>query len=503
MRDASNALDAEDALITTNPDGVIRRWSQAARRVWGYSAEEAVGRHVSFLCCSPEANWRRAGQRAAADEALGQGSPNGRFCGLLTAGDVHISVLRDEAGRHSGYAIRSKGVGLCETTQAVAGRVERGGSGREAAEDAGRRQEFGLVPNRVRLEGLLRHLPGVVHSCLPEYPFITTFASHQVARLFGYSSEDFKGIDLWFARIHPDDLSGVLAAVGRLHESSSVTTEYRFRHRDGTYREVRDTMSAVHGEDGGIVEIVGYWEDITEEKHLERARQERERLRVTALAALDGQETERARISRELHDDVNQRLAVLILDVNALEAEVGSPQEPLCRELNRIRGELKDLSRDVHDLALRLHPPRLEGKGLADAIVAECTSLAERTGIELHFTVGELPSKILPLASLCLYRVAKEALNNVVKHSGTQRGRVTLESAGGCLRLSIEDFGVGFDQQNRHKFGGLGIMTMEERVRVLGGTFSLHSKTGQGTCVTATVPLSGGVYAESADSLSG
>lgn len=503
MRDASNALDSEEALITTNPAGVIRSWSTAARRVWGYSAEEAVGRHISFLCCSAELAWRRSpGQRSTGDRVPGQGWNNGWFCGLLPPGEVHISVLQDETGRHSGYAIRFRGVGFCETAPASADRAERGGGG-EAAEDAARRPEIGAVANRTRLDGLLRHLPGVVHSCVPEYPFITTFASYQVARLFGYTSEDFKGTDLWLTRIHPDDVSGVLAAIGRLHEPSGVAMEYRFRHKDGTCREVRDTVSAVLGEDGRLVEIVGYWEDITEEKHLERARQERERLRLTALAALDGQETERARISRELHDDVNQRLAVLILDVNALETEIDAPQGPMCRELHRIRGELKDLSRDVHDLALRLHPPRLEGLGLADAIVAECNGLSERTGIELHFTVGELPSKILPLVSLCLYRVAKEALNNVVKHSEAQRGRVTLESVGGCLRLSIEDFGVGFDRQNHNKFGGLGIMTMEERVRVLGGTFSLHSKTGQGTCVTATVPLSGGVYAESADSLSG
>lgn len=472
---------SEDSLITVDLHGVIRSWSSAARQMWGYSAEQAVGRHISFLCGLQAALARRSPAPLAAREES--------RCALIAAPDSNIVDLRDEAGRPLGYAIRSTGLPE-EIGQSIDGseqsRLDAGGT----AGDTG-------------LGQLLRHLPGAVHSCAPEYPFVTTFVSEQVSRLFGFAKDDFLQTGLWLARIHPDDLSRVLATIGRLDRTHAVAMEYRFRHKDGTYLDVRDTVSAVLDRAGGLVELVGFWEDITEERHSERARQERERLRLTAMATLDGQESERARISRELHDDLNQRLGVLILDVAELEKARGMTKARLRTTLRGIRETLKDLSRDVHDLALRLHPPRIDGKGLRGLLEAECSSLSERTSIDLRLMVGDLPAKIPPLVSLCLFRVAREALNNVVKHSRATRGRVTLEAVAGGVRLSVEDFGIGFDQHNHMKLGGLGIMTMEERVRVLGGSFSLHSKAGQGTCVTATVPLSGGSHAESTDSLGG
>lgn len=480
-RQEGNKPCSEDALVTVDLHGVIRSWNPGARQVWGYSAEQAIGRHVSFLCGLQTVLPRRYPSHAGVRE--------GTRCALMAMPNAHIGDLRDEAGRPVGYAIRS-----LDPTDPIGQSIEGGEEPRfdtgSAAGDRGSGQ-------------LLRHLPGAVHSCAPEYPFVTTFVSEQVSRLFGYARDDFLRTDLWVARIHPDDLSGVLAAIGRLDHTNAVAMEYRFRHKDGTYLDVRDTVSAVLDRAGGLVELVGFWEDITEERHLERAKQQRERLRLTAMATLDGQESERARISRELHDDINQRLGVLILDVAELENVRGLTKVRLRTKLHGIRKTLKDLSRDVHDLALRLHPPRIDGKGLQDLLEAECSTLGERSNIDLHVMIGDLPAKIPPLVSLCLFRVVREALNNVVKHSHAPRGRVTLEAVGGSLRLSVEDFGAGFDQNTHRKLGGLGIMTMEERVRVLGGSFSLHSKAGQGTCVTATVPLSGGPHAESTDSLGG
>jgi signal transduction histidine kinase len=151
-----------------------------------------------------------------------------------------------------------------------------------------------------------------------------------------------------------------------------------------------------------------------------------------------------------------------------------------------MRDELIRISEDVHDLSYRLHPSIVDDLGLIAALRAECSRTARSSDIEVDVRVGDVPEQIAPDVALCLFRVAQESLRNVVRHAHARSVDVSLERIGDALRLVASDDGKGFAQERR---GGLGLSSMRERVRQLGGRLSVDSAPGRGTSVTASVPL--------------
>jgi signal transduction histidine kinase len=220
-------------------------------------------------------------------------------------------------------------------------------------------------------------------------------------------------------------------------------------------------------------------------------RQARDDLRRLAGRLLQAQERERRRIAREMHDDWTQRLALLAIDAAKLEQLLDRPGEA-ARLVGEMREGLVSLSEDVHALSRRLHPAILDDLGLADALRSECASVAEREGVVVTYRPSGVPASLPREAALCLYRVAQEALRNVVKHARTGEAWVTLGAARGEVVLCIEDLGVGFDAAGARTRAALGLSSMRERVRLAGGELSVASEPGRGTTVTARVPLAGG-----------
>ena len=202
---------------------------------------------------------------------------------------------------------------------------------------------------------------------------------------------------------------------------------------------------------------------------------------------VSAQEEERSRLARELHDDVTQRLARLAIDVGGVEQKVG-PSDG--REtLGEVRDGLARLSEDVHALSYSLHPSLLEDLGLTEALQVECEKFSQQSAIPVNLTARDMPDSIPNGVSLCLFRIAQEALRNVERHSRAHSVEMSVRGHDGGVRLVVRDDGVGIDPALNRGQPGLGLMSMRERTRMFSGTLELDSRPGQGTAVTAFVPL--------------
>jgi PAS domain S-box-containing protein len=255
------------------------------------------------------------------------------------------------------------------------------------------------------------------------------------------------------------------------------------KHRDGRVKSVLYNASTYHDPAGQVIGAFAAARDITERKRAEEA------VRVLAGKLLTAQEEERSRIAREMHDDLTQRIAVLAIEAGKLEQE-SSDCEPLSGKLQGMKAQLIRLSEDVHALSRQLHPSILDDLGLADALRSECASFAQREGIAVRFTPQKIPAGIPREVALCLYRIAQEALRNIAKHSTAREARVALTAADDSILLSIQDAGVGFRADQPHGKFGLGLASMEERVRLIDGELTIRSEPGEGTLVEVWAPCS-------------
>jgi signal transduction histidine kinase len=216
--------------------------------------------------------------------------------------------------------------------------------------------------------------------------------------------------------------------------------------------------------------------------------------RNLAASLLAAQEEERRRVSCELHDELGQRLALLEIQIQEMERRLGS-QSAVSPELVRLRTQVGRLADDVHRICCRLHPAILENLGLVVAIRSYCEEHSAWSGIDVRFTHTDVPSRLPAPIALCLYRVAQEALRNVARHAAAKRATVVLSVTRNGLQLTIKDNGQGFDLNAARAKGGLGLISLSERVRLAGGTWIIRSAPGRGTRVQAWVPLAAGASA--------
>jgi signal transduction histidine kinase len=203
---------------------------------------------------------------------------------------------------------------------------------------------------------------------------------------------------------------------------------------------------------------------------------------------IHAQEDERRRIARDLHDDVNQQLALILVEMELsrgarLESQGG---DDMAHVATRLRG----LCSDVHRLSHNLHPAKLDQLGLVATARGLCRELSQQSGIRIDFSDENMPRKIPANVSLCVYRLLQESLQNIVRHSGAREAGIQLWFANDQLNLSIRDAGKGFDLEAARQAGGLGLVSMEERVRLAQGSLAIHSRPGRGTRIDFRVPLS-------------
>jgi PAS domain S-box-containing protein len=236
---------------------------------------------------------------------------------------------------------------------------------------------------------------------------------------------------------------------------------------------------------GGIIGgILIFAEDITRRKQMEEA------LSGVSRRLIESQEQERVRIGRELHDDIVQRLALLSVQLEQVQQNSPDLHVEVRKRLGEIRKHSMEIATDIQSLSHELHSSKLEYLGMAVAMRSFCREFGELQKVEIDFKSHDLPSPVPPDVSLCLYRVLQEALHNSAKHSGVGHLEVRLWGASHQIHLTVRDSGVGFDSEAAMKSRGLGLISMQERMKLVNGTLSIESQPNRGTTINARVPFS-------------
>jgi PAS domain S-box-containing protein len=234
---------------------------------------------------------------------------------------------------------------------------------------------------------------------------------------------------------------------------------------------------------GELVGAVVAFVDITQRKAAEEA------LSSVSRKLIEAQEQERFRIARELHDDTSQRLAMLAVAIEQLKDELTPEAGALFDRVSELQEQTSEIATDIQSLSHELHSSKLEYLGLVAAARGFCREFGEQQKVEIAFETHDLPNPLPREISLCLFRVLQEALHNSAKHSGVRHFEVGLWGTSGEIHLTVADSGLGFDCETAKQTGGLGLISMEERVKALSGMLSIESKPNRGTTVHARVPL--------------
>ena len=215
-----------------------------------------------------------------------------------------------------------------------------------------------------------------------------------------------------------------------------------------------------------------------------------DRIRNMAGRLINAQETARADIARDLHDDVSQKLAYVSIGVNTLRGATGDIQAPQTQQMfDELERETRNTFEGIRRLSHDLHPATLRLLGLAPALRSHCSEVAKRQGVEIQFSSGDDLNPVHPDVAVCFFRIGQEALRNGVVHGGAKNLEVTLARSGDWIELTVADDGQGFDvTAAKHKGGGLGLVTMEERINLIGGDMSIVSEAGRGTTVRVRGP---------------
>jgi len=255
-----------------------------------------------------------------------------------------------------------------------------------------------------------------------------------------------------------------------------------------TYPELgeRDILVSYFPIEGamGVDRVACIIQDITERKQAEEA------LSTVSQRLIEAHEEERTRLARELHDDINQRLALLAVSLNDLKQSLPVASIELGRKIEEAGQQVSDVGNDVQALSHRLHSSKLEYLGLERAASGFCREFSDQQGVEIDFHSENVPHQLAPEISLSLFRVLQEALQNAAKHSGASHFQVSLKGQANEVELIVHDSGIGFDPEQAIKGRGLGLTSMKERLKLVDGQLSIDSKPQHGTTIQARVPLS-------------
>jgi PAS domain S-box-containing protein len=309
--------------------------------------------------------------------------------------------------------------------------------------------------------------------------------------MIGYSLEELQSATC--ARLsHPEDeaVESVLFDELRQGLRTNYRIEKRFFRKDGSLLWGLVNVSLLNRNHGSAPLVIGMVTDVTAQKVAEAGLHQRDQeLQRLAGRLIAAQEEERRRISRELHDDIGQRVSLLACELDLERAgNTGYPPAQDVAMLDRLRKELNSIATDIHVLSHELHSASLHTCGLRVALKDLCWKYSHNHHLQIDLNTEDFDAILSPDVSLCLFRVAQEALANVLKHGHTKKVLVSLARSSEKVRLTIKDFGVGFDSSTPS--AGIGLMSMRERLRICGGNLNISTAPNQGTQITAELAAS-------------
>jgi PAS domain S-box-containing protein len=312
-------------------------------------------------------------------------------------------------------------------------------------------------------------------------------ANPALCSILGYRESELCGMHCsQFA--NPEDSADDYALFQELRARliDHYSLEKRYVRSDGTRIWGRLNVSLLKSGDKEFPLVFAFVEDITKRKQAE------EGLATFSRRLIEVQDQERTRVGRDLHDHIGQRVALLAVQLEQLKTNIFGSRDEIISQVDELLTQTSRVAADVQTLSHELHPPRLEYLGIAAAMKTFCTDFSQRQQVETAFTHEDVPRIASPEISLCLFRVLQEALHNAAKHSGVRRFEVILRGTSDEIELTVLDAGQGFDPMTAKNGRGLGLVSMEERLQLVKGNFSIESHPQQGTTIRARVPLLSG-----------
>jgi PAS domain S-box-containing protein len=455
LRFAAIVESSEDAIISGTLDGLIVSWNAGARRMYGYTEAEVTGKPITILV-PPELKDEenkiletlKLGRRIEQLETIRVTKTGKRINVSLS-----ISPIKDSSGRIVG----------------ISG-IARDITERKLAEEALRESEE-------KFRSVFRDAGVGMVIVSPEGRFLA--ANRTFCDCLGYTEEELLAKTLESVTLPEDWPAFSQKLGGAITEGIGLRRfEKRCLHKSGRIVYTESSASLIRNRNGEPRYLVGGVLDITKRKEAE------ETLSDMTRKLVEAQEKERARIARELHDDINQRLAMLAIELEQLQDD---PSEVRSR-VQELRKQTTEISNDVQALSHDLHSSQLEYLGAVAGMKSWCKEFGERQGMQIdcrHDVRSTLPREI----GLCLFRVLQEALHNAAKHSGVKRIEVELIEDLVEIHLTIRDLGKGFDIEAARQGRGLGLTSMRERVRLVNGAITIESKPTGGTTIRVRVPL--------------
>jgi len=462
-------LDAAKDLLVVVLDraGRIVHFNQMCQQLTGYSLKEVKGRRVWDFLLPPE---EMGLVKTTFDEVAG-GTANRRQNHWIAKDGRHLLISWSNTVAKSDGEVESViATGFDITEREVAGQ---------------RAQE-----SEATIHALMQSVTQAVLSCDQDGRII--LANPAAEKMFGYVRDDLVGRSLESlipARfrerhvLHRSDWSANLR-----NRPMGTGLELEALRKDGSEFPIDVSLSYIETPSG--VMSVAFIADITERKQLAQTLSEyKDQLQKLTGALLFAQESGNREVARELHDVFSQELAAAGMEISSLKQKLKARGE-IAKRLSNLGAKIARLSEDIHRKSRELHPAVLEELGLEPALRQECETFQQSSGIPTGFTSANLLAKIPQDVALCLYRVTQECFRNIRKHAPESSAvRISLGGGPDGITVCIEDNGNGFELDAALRKGGLGLISMEERVRLVNGKLTVRSQPGKGTTVTAFVPL--------------
>lgn len=455
---------SDDAIVSKSLDGIITSWNKAAERIFGYSADEAIGQHITLIIPRDRnAEEEKIIARISRGESINHfHTVRQRKDGTLIDVSATISPVRDSSGRVIGASKVARDV------------------------TAQKRTEQALRESEQRYQTITDASPIMIWMS----------GTDMLCFYFNKGWLDFVGRTLeqevgngWTQNVHPDDFDRCLQVyISNFNARRPFEMEYRLKHRSGQYRWILDRGLPRYTPGGTFEGYVGACLDIND--RIEGA--EKIRMANESLHLLKVQDDERRRIARELHDSAGQTLTVLGLSLAQLiqNAEMVAPQ--LAREGKEIEEVVQQLHREIRTTSYLLHPPLLDEAGVKSALSAYMQGVAERSGIAIDFNISEGFGRLPADMELTIFRVVQECLTNILRHAESRTAYIRLAREEGCVRIEVRDEGKGISPEHLAEIqthgSGVGIGGMRERLHRFGGKMAIDS-CGSGTTISATIPI--------------
>ena len=455
---------AMDAIIAVDSQQRILLFNNSAEKMFGCTASDAIGSSLTRFIpvrfrSSHNAHLQRFGDTGVTSRAMGTG---GSLLALRSNGEefpieASISHALDDGEKLFTVIIRD----ITERRRAE-----------EAASES--EERFRLIANTA---------PVLIWMSGPDK--LCTYFNESWLLFTGRNLEQELG-NGWAEGVHEDDLKKCLDTYTQhFDRREKFSMEYRLRRHDGEFRWVLDIGVPRFNSDGSFAGYVGCCMDVSDLKEA------RATLAEFSGRLIRAEEQERARIARELHDDINQRLALLANGLEVIEHAISASKDHSQKhELHEMWRLTNEIATDIQHMSHRLHPSKLQYLGLASTVRDLCREVSQQHKIEVDCIVSGLPENLDENVSLNLFRTVQESLRNVVKHSQARHVKVDLISESGIIHLRVSDDGVGFNPDAAQPNYGLGLVSMRERLRSVGGDFSIWSKPSLGTLVEGNVPIS-------------